>query len=121
MMDNDDDRIDFSALDSTVDSDRLDRAVSGIMEGARFELARRRKVGDLVRYLGQWQRPMAAAAVVAVLVTYSVVSTPAPTVDPVAEAFNDHLGLPTEVAAWVTAETPPAAEEILFLSEEGAP
>lgn len=120
MTEESQDRIDFSAVDPTP---HLDRIVGKIMDRSAFELARRRQRGSALALLGRWQRPMAIAAALAVIVSYSVltgVEQPTPGED-TGSSFGEYIGLPTEIARWVGEDDLPAATDVLFLANEETP
>jgi hypothetical protein len=68
----DDDRIDFSALDPTLDKDRFDGLVGSILQRASDELAERRAASSPLNQIVQWKRPMLAAAAVIAMVSAGV-------------------------------------------------
>jgi hypothetical protein len=116
----DDERIDFSRLDPTADSERFEGLVDSIVEAAAPELARRRAQASVVGQVGLWWRPLLAAAAIAGIISIGALlsyDTPSPTTDTemgIAEA----IGVPVQIAEWVRSEGVPTTEELLFGLEE---
>jgi len=67
-----DERIDFSAVDPTLDQDHFDGLVDSIMARAAGELATRRVSTSPMMLLVNWKRPMLAAAAIIALVSVGV-------------------------------------------------
>ena len=62
MSEQDNRPVNLEALDPTVDTERFDRMVSSIIDESGDELASRRAHYGVIAELGQWRRPMMAAA-----------------------------------------------------------
>lgn len=117
--------VDLTAIDPTADSDRFDMVVETVMDGARFELARRRRValgvGSILR---QWGRVAWPAAAAVALASLAVLRTDAPvmgaTLEPltIEEEMALAVGIPEALASWVEQENAPPLGEILIGWEE---
>jgi hypothetical protein len=103
-----------AGLDPALDPARWERMVGRVMAAADSELARRRRPGTL-DLLGQWMRPvMAAAASVAVIASAALLSIGS-NVD-VAEATVPTLAeaiLTTDLADWVDSGEVPEVQSLL--------
>lgn len=109
-------RIDLTSLDPTRHPDRFDRLVSGITDRAALLLARRRRHTGALSQLARWQRPVAAAAAIVLIVSYAVLSRfGQPALETTREpGLSESIGVPAQVVQWMGAEQQPSAAEFLF-------
>ncbi len=117
MMTND--RIDFSALDPTRDSERFDGIVRSISERATLELAGRRARLNVLGQISRWWRPMLAAAVVSGIISIGALTQiEAPTTQIAANVgIAEAIGVPDQLAEWVRSDEIPTTAEILLSLE----
>ena len=120
MADGPNEQIDFSALDPTHDPARFDRRVAAIVSNAEVLLARRRARAGAMFQLARWQRPVAAAAALILLLAYAVISQLRPAgPDLTGETgFSEAMGMPVQLVQWLGANEPPSPAELLFTVEE---
>lgn len=114
-------RIDLGALDPTREPGRFNALVGTIMERAAFLLAQRRNRSTALGQLARWQRPVAAAAAIILIVSLAVLTRVAPSSAGTVEeepGFTEAMGIPTPIAQWMGAEQPPTAAEFLFTLAE---
>lgn len=113
-----DDRIDFSALDPTRDEAHFEGLVSGIMKDAEPELERRRQRLTVVAQVGQWWRPLLAAAAIIIAVSLGTLWRLGETSGTVSgtvqeSGIEETLGVPAQMARWVRADQLPSTSELL--------
>jgi len=115
-----DDRIDFSPLDPTKDTERFEAAVHSIGVEARGELARRRARASVVGQLGLWWKPLLAAAAITGIVSVSALlrfqASPATELADVGIA--EAIGMPDPVAEWVRSDEVPSMSELIVAMED---
>ncbi len=116
----DNDAIDFSELNPADDPERLERAIDRINAAAAPILARRRLQGSVWWQLTAWRKPVFAMGVAAVLLMIGASQYEAAPADDeiVSDDLAIALGVPAAMSEWVSTETPPSAEQILYPGEE---
>jgi hypothetical protein len=116
-----DDRIDFSAVDPTKDEARFEKLVSSIVHDAEIELERRQGRLTVVGQVGQWWRPLLAAAMITVVVSLGVLwqmggnGSAALT----ETGLEESLGVPSQVATWLRNDQLPTTSDLLETIEVG--
>jgi len=110
-----DDRIDFSPIDPTQDEAHFEELVSSIVRNAEVELARRRGRLTVVGQVGQWWRPLLAAAGVIIVVSLGVLwqlggNGSAVLVE---SGIEESLGVSAQVASWIRSDELPTASDLL--------
>ena len=117
----DNDAIDFSELDPAGDSQRFERAVDRINAAAAPMLARRRLQRSVWWQLTAWRKPVFAMGIAAILLLLGGAkfgAFPDREEDFVTDDLALALGVPAAVSEWVSTDTPPSAEQILYPGEE---
>ncbi|UCF21184.1 MAG: hypothetical protein JSU87_07300 [Gemmatimonadota bacterium] len=114
------DRIDFSALDPTRDSERFESTVRAISAAAGPQLAARRARSNVIVQVYGWWRPvLAAAAVIGVVslgaLSRTELSVPANTETEIGVA--EAMGVPQQIAQWVRSDEVPTPAELLVTLE----
>jgi hypothetical protein len=117
--------VELTALDPTARADHFDSAVSHVLDGARFELARRRKAAiGMGATLLQWGRVAWPAAAAVALASLAVLRTEAPVMGATPDAITIEeemalaVGVPEALAPWVSESGAPGLGEILIGWEE---
>lgn len=117
--------VDLSAIDPTTRADRFDAVVADVLDGSRFELARRRKAAIGVgATLLQWGRVAWPAAAAVALASLAVLRTEAPALGATPDAMTIEeemalaVGVPEALAPWVSETDAPGLGEILIGWEE---
>jgi len=110
-----DDRIDFSAIDPTKDDAHFEELVSTIVRDAGVELERRRSRLTVVGQVGQWWRPLLAAAAVIIVVSLGVLWQLGGngSIVLVENGIEESLGVPAEVATWLRSDELPTTSDLL--------
>jgi hypothetical protein len=117
----DDDRVDLSALDPTVDGDRFARAVGRIMAEVAPGLARRRAQVTPIGTVARWWRPtlaLAAALTIAAVGVLVGVQDTAAAMEPQSAGVAEALGIPTAMSPWLTSEGTPTAGQVFQALQE---
>jgi hypothetical protein len=116
----DDDRVDLSAVDPTLDRDRLEGAVGRIVRSAEPELAARRRASSAIALIATWRRPMLAAAALVLVIGASVlIEVPQRDPGPAApQRLAQTLRIPSTVAGWMMADDVPTPAQLLALFAE---
>lgn len=120
-------RVDLAALDTTAAVGGLDRLVGGVMAAAAAELARRRAAPSVWDLIMRWRMPVLAtsgalalgALAVFVLVhpvTMTQVAVSASTSDQVTLA--EAAGVPSEWVRWTQTDVNPTPAELLAMGQE---
>lgn len=113
-----DDRIDFSAVDPTKDEAHFEELVSSIVGDAEVELERRRGRLTVVAQVGQWWRPLLAAAAVIIVVSLGVLwqlggNGGASGIVATETGIEETLGVPAQVASWIRSDQLPTTSDLL--------
>ncbi|MFV1986841.1 MAG: hypothetical protein ACC682_06150 [Gemmatimonadota bacterium] len=112
--------IDLSPLDPTARGAGFDRAVASIVEGAGFELARRRGPGLFDAVPSAWGRVAWPAAAAVALASLAVLRAGEPAFAAAAadvtieEEMARAVGVPEALAVWVGEDGAPVLSEILI-------
>lgn len=118
----DEDPIDLTPLDPTLDAERWERRIAAITALAAPELARRAAAGSLPLVLVGWFRPaLAAAAVLALCAggSLALLRGGAGSSEPAVAA--EALHLPAPVALWLGDDQPPSVAELAMAVRAGGP
>ena len=113
-----DDRSDFSAVDPTKDEAHFEELVSSIVHDAEVELERRRGRLTVVAQVGQWWRPLLAAAAVIIVVSLGVLwqlggNGGASSIVATESGIEETLGVPAQVASWIRSDQLPTTSDLL--------
>jgi hypothetical protein len=110
-----DDRIDFSAVDPTKDDAHFEALVSTIVRDAEVELDRRQGRLTVVGQVGQWWRPLLAAAAVIIVVSLGFLWQLGGngSIALVENGIEESLGVPAEVASWIRSDELPTTSALL--------
>jgi hypothetical protein len=115
---NDDERVDLSPLDPTLDELRFERAIQAITAQAAPMLAARRSQSTRLGVIAAWRRPVwLIAAAVLLLAGVSLLrgsSTTASTAPQTyANTFPDALGVPRSMSGYLLSGTVPSVEQLI--------
>lgn len=112
-------RLDFSAL--SPDPAGFEARVRAIMRAAAPELARRAQREGVLVMLGQWLRPvLAAAAVVGVIATGALMVSLSESAPPRLQGVAHQLGVAEPVLQWIDEERAPTMSDLeMALMEDG--
>lgn len=116
-------RIDLTAIDPTLDTERWERLVARINFAAQAELVRRSRQSGVLGLLSRWAWPTVAAASLAVIISGAALTLTrdralaAESTDGVVQL----LGITEPVALWLEVDRPPTAADVIVLVEGGAP
>ena len=119
-----DDRIDFSAVDPIKDEVHFERLISSIVRDAAPELALRRGRLTVVAQVGQWWRPLMAAAAVIIVVSLGILwqlggNGGASSMVATESGIEEMLGVPAQVASWIRSDQLPTTSDLLETIEVG--
>jgi hypothetical protein len=113
--------VDLSPIDPTASGAGFDEAVAGIVEGARFELSRRRVRPGLFNTMpSAWGRVAWPAAAAVALASLAVLRTSEPAMGAaiqdvtIEEEMALAVGVPEALAVWVGEDDAPVLSEILI-------
>ncbi len=111
-----DDRIDFSPLDPTRDTERFDGIVRTIMEVTGPGLAARRSRASVFGQVGLWWRPLLAAAAITGIVALAALARLEDSAQTAAAptGLAEALGVPEPIAEWVRSDQVPTPAELLI-------
>lgn len=115
----DDERLDLTALDPTMDEERWERMIEGILFRARPELARRAARAGVLGILGDWMWPALSAAALAAVVSGAVLAQAGSRMEGtvVAGGIVPALGVAEPVSAWLDEERGPQVSDLIFALE----
>ncbi len=111
-------RTDFSAL--APDSARFEERVRAIMRAAAPELARRAQREGVLVVLGQWLRPVLAAAAVVGVIAAGALMSLSESAPPRLHGVAHQLGVAEPALQWIDEERAPTMSDLeMALMEDG--
>lgn len=113
------DRIDFSPLDPTRESEKFEEIVRSITAAAARELAARSAQTGVVGQVALWWRPLLAAAAITGIVSLVALARleTAASAETTELGLAEAIGVPTQVAEWVRGDELPTPTELLVTLE----
>lgn len=113
----DGERLDLTPLDPTMNEERWERMVEGILLRARPELVRRAARAGLLGTLGDWMWPALAAAALAAVVSGAVLTRERTSIDSFAGGVVPALNVAEPVAAWLDEDRSPQVVDLIVALE----
>lgn len=112
----DSERLDLTRLDPTMDEERWERMIDGILMRARPELARRAARAGLLGVLGDWMWPALSAAALAAVISGAVLAQAGGRVEGVmlAGGIVPALGVAEPVSEWLDEERGPQVSDLIL-------
>ena len=116
------DRIDFSPLDPTEDTERFEDIVASISDAAAPALAARRARAGVFGQVGHRWKPLVAAAAITGIVSVGALLHYQASTATIAEledvGIAEAIGVPSQIADWVWSDEAPTTAELLWALEE---
>ncbi|HEX6323491.1 MAG TPA: hypothetical protein VFZ36_07185 [Vicinamibacterales bacterium] len=115
----DGDRLDLTPLDPTMDEQRWERMIGGILMRARPELTRRAARAGLLGVLGDWLWPALSAAALAAVVSGAVLAQAGSRMEGtmLAGGVVPALGLAEPVSVWLDEGGGPEVSDLIVALE----
>lgn len=110
--------LDLRPLDPTMDEERWERMIEGILLRARPELARRAARAGLLGVLGEWMWPALSAAALAAVLSGAVLSQATSRTDfSTLGGIVPALGLAEPISVWLDEERDPHVSDLIVAVE----
>jgi hypothetical protein len=113
----DGERLDLTPLDPTMNEERWERMVDGILQRARPELMRRAARAGLLGTLGDWMWPALTAAALAAVVSGAVLTRERGSPEPFVGGVVPALNMAEPVSAWLDENRSPQVADLIVALE----
>lgn len=115
----DEERLDLSSLNPTMDENRWERIVEGIMQRARPELLLRSARAGVLGTLGEWLWPALSAAALAAIISGAVLAQSGRAMEGAFAAGGvvPALDVAEPISAWLDEERGPQVSDLILVME----